>query len=67
MAKAETLEALGLASNDKETLEKLQEFKKCAITERFSMLVSSLIGNISATQKLDSSNYEDIARHFMGS
>ena len=31
------------------------------------MLVSSLIGNISATQKLDSSNYEDIARHFMGS
>ena len=31
------------------------------------MLISSLIGTISVTQKLDSSNYEDIARRLMGS
>ena len=31
------------------------------------MLVSATIGTLSAAQKLDSSNYEDIARLFMGS
>ena len=67
LAKSELKEALGLASNDKETKEKLEEFKQKAISERFSMLISSLIGTISVTQKLDSSNYEDIARRLMGS
>ena len=67
LAKTETLEALGLADDSKETQSKLNDFKISAITERFSMLISSLIGTISVTQRLDSSNYEDIARHFMGS
>ena len=31
------------------------------------MLVSATIGTLSVAQKLDSSNYEDIARLFMGS
>ena len=67
LAKTETLEAIGLADDSKETQAKLNEFKSAAITERFSMLISSLIGTISVTSRLDSSNYEDIARHFMGS
>ena len=31
------------------------------------MLVSALINNMAVAQKLDSSNFEDIARLFMGS
>ena len=49
LAKTETLEALGFADDSKETQEKLNSFKIAAITERFSMLISSLIGTISVT------------------
>ena len=49
LAKTETLEALGLADDSKETQSKLNDFKIAAITERFSMLISSLIGTISVT------------------
>ena len=58
---------VGMAGEDEETQKRLSAFKEDAIRERFSMMVSATIGTLSVAQKVDSSNYEDIARLFMGS
>ena len=62
LKKTETLEFTGLKGDSEETQKRLLEFKENAMRERFSMMVSAFIGSLSVTQKLDSSNYEDMAR-----
>ena len=66
LKKEETLELVGMAGEDEETQKRLAAFKEDAIRERFSMMVSATVGTLSVAQKVDSSNYEDIARLFMG-
>ena len=67
LKKGETLELVGMAGDDEETQKRLAAFKEDAIRERFSMMVSAFIGSLSMASKLDSSNYEDMARLQMGS
>jgi hypothetical protein len=42
-----------MESDDDDTQAKLQAFKAKAIKERFAMMVSAMISNMSAVQKLD--------------
>ena len=67
LANRELLEVISLTADDEETKTKLEAFKASASRERFSMMVSAVISNMAVAQKLDSSNYEDIARLYMGS
>ena len=62
LKKVETLEIVGMVGDDEETQKRLAAFKEDAIKEKFSMMVSAFIGNLSIAAKLDSSNYEDMAR-----
>ena len=49
----ENLELISMAGDDEETQAKLKDFKVKATRERFAMMVSAMISNMSVSQKLD--------------
>ena len=49
----EVREIIGMTADDHETQAKFEAFKAKATKERFAMMVSAMISNMSAVQKLD--------------